>query len=254
MSKFFVKTNQISDNYINILGEDVNHIKNVLRMQINDEINICNMDNSKNYLCKIIAEDSQLIKTKIVMELKSKSEDDLSITIFQGLPKADKMELIIQKSTELGVKQIAPLQLERCVTKIDKKTEEKKIKRWQKIAEVAAKQSGRDIVPKINNIIDIKNICNIISNYDIVLVAYENEKNNSLKNEIEKLKQIKNKSVKIGIIIGSEGGLEEKEVEMLKNSGVKSITLGNRILRTETVALTLISIIMYELGSLGGNL
>ena len=254
MSKFFIKQNQINYNNINIIGEDVNHIKNVLRMKENDNIKICNLDNAQNYLCKIEEINKEYIKTKIIDKIQSNAEDTVYINIFQGIPKSDKMELIIQKSTEIGVKEITPVQLERCVSKIDKKSESKKIDRWQKIAEMAAKQSGRDIIPKVNNVIDLKNICNVISNYDIVLLAYENEENNSLKNEIDNLKKNINKSIKVGIIIGPEGGLEEKEVETLKQYGAKSITLGTRILRTETVALSLSSIIMYELGNLGGNL
>ena len=161
------------------------------------------------------------------------------------------MELIIQKSVELGADEITPVEMKRSVVKIDEKSKQKKIERWQKISEVAAKQSGRDIVPKINNIVNIKNICNLINKYDIVLLAYENEKNNKLKNELTKLKNKEN--LKIGVIIGPEGGLEEQEVKILKEAGAKVITLGNRILRTETVALVVTGIIMYELENLEGN-
>ena len=133
----------------------------------------------------------------------------------------------------------------RCVVKLNEKDKLKKIERWQKIAEVAAKQSGRDIIPKINNVINIKNICNIIPKYDIVLLAYEKEEKNSLKNE---LRQIKEKGFnKIGVIIGPEGGIDEKEADLLQQTGVKTVTLGKRILRTETVALSVLSNIMYEL-------
>ena len=154
-----------------------------------------------------------------------------------------------------GAKAITPVEMNRCIAKIDKKIEFKKISRWQKISEVASKQSKRDVIPKINNVITIKDICNIMSEYDIVLLAYENEKTNTLKNELIKLKNdAKNKDLKIGIIIGPEGGLEKEEVEILKENGAKVITLGNRILRTETVALVLIGIIMYELENFGGNI
>ena len=125
----------------------------------------------------------------------------------------------------------------------------KKIARWQKISEVAAKQCGRDIIPKINNVINIQNICNLIPKFDILLVAYENERKNALKENLIKCKDhySKNKKIKIGVVIGPEGGLEEKDVELLKDNGAKIITLGKRILRTETVALSILSIIMYEL-------
>ena len=164
------------------------------------------------------------------------------------------MELIIQKCVELGIKEITPVEMKRCVAKIDDKSKTKKIERWQKIAETAAKQCKRDVIPKVNNVINIKNICNLIQEYDIVLLAYENEEKNTLKEEINKLKENKIENIKIGVIIGPEGGIDKNEVELLKVSGAKVITLGKRILRTETVAFILTSILMYELGDLGGNI
>ncbi len=144
------------------------------------------------------------------------------------------------------MKEITPVQMERCVVKLDSKVANKKIERWQKIAEAAAKQSKRNSICKINNIINIKNICNVVQNYDIVLVPYENEENTTLK---EILKTIENKKISnIAIVIGPEGGFEEKEIEMLKQNNGKIITLGKRILRTETVAIAMSSIIMYEFG------
>ncbi|MBQ3145383.1 MAG: 16S rRNA (uracil(1498)-N(3))-methyltransferase [Clostridia bacterium] len=254
MPKFFVKNNQIKEDRIIIVGEDVNHIKNVLRLKVDDNIQICNSDTAQNYTCGISKLNDNSIECIIFNEIESNSESDIDITIFQGIPKADKMELIIQKCVELGVNQITPVEMKRCIAKIEDKAKNKKIERWQKISEVAAKQCGRDKLPKINNVINVKNICNIICEYDIVLLAYENEEINTLKNEIQKLKNIKNKEIKIGIIIGPEGGIEKEEVDLLKESGAKVITLGKRILRTETVAFVLASIIMYELGDLGGKL
>jgi len=177
--------------------------------------------------------------------LRSNVETDIKVTIFQGLPKADKMEYIIQKSVELGAYDITPVEMKRCIVKLNEKDKEKKIQRWQKIAEVAAKQCKRDIIPKINNITNVKLICNIIQNYDIILVAYEKEKERTLKSELKKIKEYNQKN--IGIIIGPEGGLDEDDVKLLEESGAKVITLGNRILRTETVALNVLSNIMYEL-------
>lgn len=251
MPKFFVKNEQITDNKITIIGEDVNHIKNVLRLKIDDNIHVCNVDTSINYTCGISKINNDNIECIIFNEKASNCESNVHINIFQGLPKSDKMELIIQKSVELGADEITPVEMKRCVVKIDEKSKQKKIERWQKISEVAAKQSGRDIVPKINNVVNIKNICNLIDKYDIVLLAYENEKDNTLKSELTKLKNKEN--LKIGVIIGPEGGLEEQEVEILKEAGAKVITLGNRILRTETVALVVTGIIMYELENLEGN-
>lgn len=223
----------------------MNHIKNVLRCQKGEHIEICNSETSKNYLCEINKIEKEEIECNILENLRSNVETDIKVTIFQGLPKADKMEYIIQKSVELGAYDITPVEMKRCIVKLNEKDKEKKIQRWQKIAEVAAKQCKRDIIPKINNITNVKLICNIIQNYDIIIVAYEKEKERTLKSELKKIKEYNQKN--IGIIIGPEGGLDEDDVKLLEESGAKVITLGNRILRTETVALNVLSNIMYEL-------
>lgn len=223
----------------------MNHIKNVLRCQKGEHIEICNSETSKNYLCEINKIEKEEIECNILENLRSNVETDIKVTIFQGLPKADKMEYIIQKSVELGAYDITPVEMKRCIVKLNEKDKEKKIQRWQKIAEVAAKQCKRDIIPKINNITNVKLICNIIQNYDIILVAYEKEKERTLKSEFKKIKEYNQKN--IGIIIGPEGGLDEDDLKLLEESGAKVITLGNRILRTETVALNVLSNIMYEL-------
>lgn len=161
--------------------------------------------------------------------------------MFQGLPKADKMEYIIQKTTELGVKRIIPVKMERCVAKINDKDKINKIDRWRKIAEVAAKQSQRDTIPVIDEIIKLNDIN--IDKYDVFIIAYEKEKNISIKNLLQKNKQSKN----IGILIGPEGGINEKEIKLLQEKGGKLVSLGERILRTETAPIALISMIIYEL-------
>ena len=249
MSKFFVNKEQINGEEITIIGQDVNHIINVLRMNEGDRINITDLNSKTNYISTIIEKNNKSIKCKIESKEGSISESRVKITVFQGIPKFDKMELIIQKNVELGVCDITPVEMKRTVVKIDEKTRKSKIERWQKISEVAAKQSGRDIIPKINDIINIKNICNLISKYDIVLLAYEEEKENTLKKELKNLYSKTDEEIKIGIIIGPEGGLDTEEVTMLKENGAKTITLGNRILRTETAGIVLTSLIMYELDS-----
>ena len=248
MPKFFVKTNQINEDKVIILNEDVNHIKNVLRANIDDIINVCNSDDSKNFKCRIQKLENDKIICKIEEQVESDVEGRVNLCLYQGLPKADKMELIIQKSTELGVSEITPLKMDRCVVVLDSKAEGKKIERWQKIAEVAAKQSGRDIIPKINNVVSVKQLCNFVKDYDIVLLAYENEKENSIKNELVKLKDVckNNEKINIAVIIGPEGGVTDSEVQLLEDAGAKIVSLGNRILRTETVALSVASVIMYE--------
>lgn len=251
MPKFFVRQNQVDDGKIVINGQDVKHIRNVLRAKVGEELEICNSETGENFLCSILEFNKDKIWCNIEQKIQEETESNVKVTIFQGLPKADKMEYIIQKSVELGVYDITPVDMKRCVVKLDEKNANKKIERWQKISEVAAKQCGRNIIPQINNVINIKKLCEIVENYDIVLVAYENEENNSLKNELSQIKStiINNQSqeFKIGIVIGPEGGLEKQDVENLKRSGAKIITLGKRILRTETVALNVLSIIMYEL-------
>ena len=247
MPKFFVPTNQIEKDKIVIQNDDVNHIKNVLRAKVDDKIDICDYNTSKNYVCKIEEIEDKVIRCKIIEEIDSNVESEVKVSIFQGIPKADKMELVIQKSVELGAYDITPIEMKRCVVKLKEKDKTKKIQRWQKISEVAAKQSGRDIIPNINNIININKLCESLEKYDLVLVAYENEKINTLKNELIKIKN--NKKVKIAIIIGPEGGIDKAEIEQLEKNNAKIVTLGNRILRTETVALNMLSIIMYELDS-----
>lgn len=243
MRKFFVKSNQIHDKIIDIIGEDVNHIKNVLRLEKNEIIKICDSDNSINYICEINELNKESVKCNIIETAENEAEGKVKLDIYQGLPKADKMELIIQKGTELGVSKFIPTKFDRCIVKLEGKDEIKKIERWQKISEVAAKQSGRDLIPEIGKITTLNQIN--INEYDLVILAYEEEKENTIKNELKRLNLKDN--LKIATIIGPEGGIAPKEVEILKEKGAKIVTLGNRILRTETVALYVASVIMYEL-------
>lgn len=247
MPRFFVKKEQIKENIITIIGEDVKHIKNVIRKQVGEKIEICNPDSEKTYSCEIIKIEENQIITQIEKELEEK-ENSIKVDIYQGLPKSDKMELIIQKSVELGANSIIPVNMKRCVVKIDPKSENKKIERWQKISESAAKQCGRNNIPEIKKIININDIVSLIKQYDTIIVAYENEKENYIKKELKKIKEKNSlkKELNIAIVIGPEGGFEENEVEKLKQNGAKIVTLGERILRTETVALNVLSVIMYE--------
>ena len=247
MSKFFVKEEQISNNRIKIIGEDVNHISNVLRMKKNDELQICNQATGENYLSKIISISKTVVECEIEGKIDKTTESNVDITLFQGIPKFEKMELIIQKNTEVGIKNIVPVMMERTVVKLDDKLANKKLERWQKIAEIAAKQSMRDIIPSIENIIKTKDID--VTEFDAFLVAYENENHNMLKSELFKLreKNEKNKKYNIAVLIGPEGGISEREIEMLQAQKAKFISLGKRILRTETAGLVMVGNIMYEL-------
>lgn len=248
MSKFFVKSEQIENDIINIQGQDVKHIRNVLRQKIGDEIIICNSQEQKNYLCDITKIEKELIECKIIRELED-FNSNIKVTIMQGLPKKDKMDLVIQKSVELGCYDIQPTNMERCIVKYDEKDKKKKIERWQKISEVAAKQCDRNFIPKINDILTLKEVCDLFPKYDLVILAYEKEEKTRLKEALKTAKEkYKESELKIAVIIGPEGGISPKEVEMIKKSNnVITVTLGKRILRTETVALNILSIIMYEL-------
>ena len=245
MYKFFVKEEQIEDNKINIIGEDVNHIKNVLRLELEEELCICNKDTSKSYMCKIIEFNNNSLICEILEEISDTTEANTYIHIFQGLPKSDKFEFIIEKCTEIGVKEITPVVMKRSIVKLDEKDKVKKLDRWQKIAEVAAKQSKRDRILKVNNVINFQNVFENVQDYDILIVAYEEEKETTLKNV---LSQYKNKQgLKIAILIGPEGGIDEKEIITCREKGFTSVTLGKRILRTETAPLVVSSNILYEL-------
>jgi 16S rRNA (uracil1498-N3)-methyltransferase len=250
MPKFFVENKQVDNGELRIIGNDVNHIKNVLRMKIGDTFNVCNSTNSDNYIVEIDRFDKEDIICKIIEKNNDNAESNVKVHIYQGLPKADKMELIIQKSVELGVEKITPVEMKRCVVKLDGKDKVKKIDRWQKIAEVAAKQSGRDIIPEICQIQNIKQITEDFSEFDKVLLCYENEKDTFIKDVLKSADLIEKSNckseMKIAVIIGPEGGIDVSEVEYMEQGGAKVISLGNRILRTETVAISLLSIIMYE--------
>lgn len=245
MPKFFIKADQVNNNKVYIIGEDVNHIKNVLRMKIGDTFNVCNETNSENYVVEISNLSNEKIECEITEKLENVAESNVKVHIYQGLPKADKMELIIQKSVELGVDKITPIEMKRCVVKLDGKDKVKKVERWQKISEVAAKQCGRDIIPQICSVKNVKEMCNEFNQYDVVVLCYENEKQTFLKDILNSI-NINNSNLKIAIIVGPEGGIDETEVDFMKQNGAKVVSLGSRILRTETVSLYLMSIIMYE--------
>ena len=251
MSKFFVKTEQINNNDIVIIGDDVNHIINVLRMKKTDKVQICNQDTGDNYNDEIVNYYKNEVEGKIIIKINETTESNVHITLFQGIPKFEKMELIIQKNTEVGIKSIVPVIMERTVVKLDEKIASKKLERWQKIAEIAAKQSMRDIIPQIGNITKLKDIDT--TEFDAVLVAYENEEHNMLKTELQKLeRKIKSNNsseqqYNIAIVIGPEGGISEKELVMLAEKNAKFVSLGKRILRTETAGVVMAGNIIYEL-------
>ena len=244
MYRFFVEPSQIKDNQICISGSDVNHIKNVLRMKLKEEILISSGED-KEYTCYIEEIGEEEILAHIMYVQEAGYELSSKIYLFQGLPKSDKMELIIQKAVELGVHQVIPVASKRAVVKLDKKKEEKKIIRWQAISESAAKQSKRMYVPEITNVMSFQQAVDYAGKLDIVLFPYE------LADGMKKTKEIIGKikpGQSVGIFIGPEGGFEESEVALAKEKAdAQVITLGKRILRTETAGLTVLAILMYTL-------
>lgn len=245
MPKFFIDEEQINNNILKIQNEDVNHIRNVLRMKIGDTLQVGVIPSGDNYKVEIIQINKDEIECKIMQKIEETTESNVDITIFQGIPKFEKMELIIQKNTELGAKKIVPVAMERTVVKLNSKDMSKKLIRWNKISEVAAKQSGRDIIPEVASITKIGQID--VANYDLVIVAYEQEKENKLKDEIQKLKNLNKEKYKLAIVIGPEGGISPEEINILKEKNAKFVSLGKRILRTETAGFVMTSNILYDL-------
>ncbi|RKD27608.1 16S rRNA (uracil1498-N3)-methyltransferase [Caminicella sporogenes DSM 14501] len=252
MNRFFVRKENILEDekklFINN-RDDIKHISKVLRLNKGDILEICNGE-KREYLAEIREINKDEIECKILNSMVSKSEPEISITLFQSIPKGSKMELIIQKCVEIGVKDIIPVISKRCVAKIkDVKSEDKKLERWNKISLEAAKQSKRGIIPKVGRVIKYSDIEKIASNYDLIIIPYELENSVGIKKVLKKSGKFKN----IAVIIGSEGGFEEEEILEAVNWGAKPVTLGPRILRTETAGLVALSVILYELGDLGGN-
>lgn len=242
MARFFVDSTGISKDYINIEGPDVNHIKNVLRLQEGNEIVIC--DGEGNDFSTIIESiNDKNIKAKIESIKKAETEPNLKVTLFQGLPKGDKMEYIIQKCVELGIDEIVPVVTSRAVVKLsDEKKMKKKIERWQKISESASKQSRRGRIPSISNALSYAEAIKEASSMDMKFIAYENENEVTLKQVLTTDENIKT----LGFYVGPEGGFTEEEVSKAVEAGIKPITLGKRILRTETASISLTAMVMYH--------
>lgn len=240
MYKFFVDNNSIIDNKVFIYGENANHIINSLRCKIGEKIEISSGDGF-DYLCSI----EEVLKDKVIAKIidcfGNESEPNIKITLYQGLPKAEKMELIIQKCVELGIDEIVPINTNRTIVKLDGK-EDKKLKRWNKISEVAAKQSRRGKIPKIQPIINFDKAIKEAFKNNLNIIPYEKETKNNIKSII---KNFKGKN--IGVFIGPEGGFSEKEIELAINNNIMPITLGKRILRTETAGFITTAILLYEL-------
>ena len=246
MYQFFVDQAQIDvmNKTVTITGADVNHIKNVLRMKVGEELAVSNGQDGKEYRCAI----RKFHDAAVECELRFVKEDGVElpsrIYLFQGLPKADKLELIIQKSVELGVYQVIPVETKRSVVKLDEKKAKTKTARWQQISEAAAKQSKRGIIPEVKEPVSFKKALELAKDADVKLIPYElaegMEKTRSL---IEGIRP----GQSIAIFIGPEGGFDEAEIQAAQEAGIEPITLGRRILRTETAPLAILAWLGYRL-------
>lgn len=243
MHHFFVEPSDVGDSLISIKGQDVNHIRNVLRMKIGEEILISD-GTGKDYVCEVAELSDDIVTAKITDFLAEGRELKTELYLFQGLPKSDKMELIIQKAVELGVKAIIPVSTSRSIVKLDGKKEESKIKRWQAISESAAKQSKRGIIPEVMSIMSFKEAINYVNDFDVKIIPYENANNMAETKQI--VSSIK-ENMKVAIFIGPEGGFADSEIDYALEKDVKPISLGKRILRTETAGMTILSVIMFNI-------
>ena len=243
MHHFFTEPDKVKEDKIFLEGLDVNHMKNVLRLRKGEEVGI-NDGEGTEYTCTVDHYEDAVAVLNILSSKKSQAELPSKIYLFQGLPKSDKMELIIQKAVELGVYEIIPVATRRCVVKLDNKKSAKKVERWQSIALSGAKQSGRSIVPEVKGVMTFKEALDYAATLDVNLIPYELAE--GMKGTKEIISSIK-PGQSIGIFIGPEGGFDEEEVEKANEAKVKTITLGKRILRTETAGLTTLSILMFHL-------
>ena len=243
MYHFFVTEDQIGPETITITGPDVNHMKNVLRMKPGEEILISN-GVDKDYRCQVETLDSDAVTARILSVDEEGTELPGKIYLFQGLPKQEKMELIVQKAVELGAYQVIPVAMKRSVVKLDAKKEEAKIRRWNTIAESAAKQSGRMMIPQVHSVLTMKEAFAYAKGFEVNLIPYELAE--GMKETRAILEQVK-PGMRVGIFIGPEGGFDVEEVESAMAEGIHPITLGRRILRTETAGMTMLSILMFQL-------
>lgn len=257
MQHFFVEPSQIQGNRIRITGTDVNHIRNVLRMHSGEEISVSNGTDGRDYRCEIdtITEDEVLCRLMFIKE--DGVELPVRITLFQGLPKADKMELIIQKAVELGAAEIVPVATARCVVKLDDKKAKSKVERWQGISEAAAKQSKRAVVPQVCAPMSMKEALNYASEMAMAAIPYElaegMQATDRFVEDVCRLASQKDgeERPQIGIFIGPEGGFTEEEIELAQEKEVCPLSLGKRILRTETAGLAILAVLMYHLEERG---
>lgn len=246
---FFTKTEHMTDREVLIDGPDVNHIKNVLRMKTGEKILVSD-GNGKNCYCAIAELGGKEVRGAVLSDPVEDTELPARVTLFQGLPKSDKMELIIQKAVELGVHEIVPVDTMRTVVRLDSKKEEAKIKRWNSISESAAKQSGRLIIPKVLPVMKLKAALDFCGSFELKIIPYEESELLDCAGGMERTRTLiggLKPGQRAAVFIGPEGGFDEEEVALARLNGVWPVTLGKRILRTETAGLFVLSAIGYTL-------
>ena len=238
MANFYIEKTDINENIATISGEEAQHISRVLRMKKGDEVTLC--DGEGMFYEAVLSDFSdKTVTAEILSSRRAETEPNVQVTIFQGVPKNPKLETIIQKLTEIGAVRLVPVDTKRCVAKLDK---ENKVDRLRKIAREAAKQSKRGIVPEVLSPVSFKEAVKMASEADLALIPYEEEREMSLK------KALQGKAPKtVSVMIGPEGGFDGEEIKLAMESGITRVTLGKRILRTETAPLTVCSAILYEL-------
>lgn len=243
MQNFFVTPSQVEGDRIVIGGSDVNHMKNVLRMRCGERLMVSD-GNNRLYLCEVTGYEAGEAILQILEEQETDTELPCRISLFQGLPKQEKMELIVQKCVELGVCEIIPTATRRCVVKLDEKKAEKKTARWQQIAESAAKQAGRGMIPRVWEPLGYCDALKRAKELDVLLIPYELAEGMA---ETKRVIEAIEPGQSVGILIGPEGGFEKEEVRLALEAGAREITLGKRILRTETAGLAILSVLMFHL-------
>lgn len=246
MYQFFVEPSGVreQEGRIVITGTDVNHIKNVLRMHAGEKITAVEEQAGSRYLCEIREITPENIVCDMISTEDAKTELPAKIFLFQGLPKGDKMELILQKAVELGCFEVIPVACKRCVVKLEEKKKKSRVERWRSISEAAAKQSGRQIIPHVHDVMAFPEALSYAADMDMRLIPYERAADMA---ETKRLLETVGKGERIAVFIGPEGGFEEAEIEAAKSAGVIPVTLGRRILRTETAAIAVLSWLMYFL-------
>ena len=246
MFQFFVDKSQIheSEGLAYITGPDVNHISHVLRMKPGEQFYVTDGERQGKYLCALKSVSAEQVVCDIVQNITDTTELPCEIVLYQGLPKADKMELIIQKAVELGASRIVPVETKRSVVKLDAKKAQAKISRWQGIAEAAAKQSKRDVIPVIGELVTLKEALKEAADFEVSMMPYENAEGMAFTRSL--LESIC-PGQRVAIFIGPEGGFDDSEVEAALSMGTKPVTLGRRILRTETAGLAILSMLVYVL-------